>query len=70
MDSAPPSTLDWIKASMSANLGACVELAPDAGMIVLRDSKRPDILLRFSQLELFAFIDGAKRGEFDHLVDI
>jgi hypothetical protein len=63
-----PSKLRWIKASTSASLGACVELAPYDGMIALRDSKNPGVLLRFTELEMFAFIDGAKRGEFDHVV--
>ena len=64
----PPPNLRWVKASYSAGLGACVELAPHRDMIVLRDSKNPDVRLHFTQLEIFAFIDGAKRGEFDHLV--
>ena len=68
MEPVAPPNLAWIKASKSASLGACVELAPHADMIALRDSKRPDVLLRFTQLEILAFIDGAKRGEFDHLV--
>jgi Domain of unknown function (DUF397) len=59
----------WVKASLSAGLNACVELAPYGGMIALRDSKDPDIFLRFTPLEIFAFINGARRGEFDHLVD-
>ena len=65
-----PPNLRWVKASCSAGLGACVELAPHRDMIVLRDSKNPDVRLHFTQLEIFAFIDGAKRGEFDHLVEL
>jgi Domain of unknown function (DUF397) len=68
MERRPVADFEWIKASYSSNLGACVEIAPQADMILLRDSKRPDVMLRFTQLEIFAFIDGAKRGEFDHLV--
>jgi Domain of unknown function (DUF397) len=68
MESAPPSTLRWVKASMSASLGACVELAPCGDMIALRDSKSPSVMLHLTLLEIRAFIDGAKRGEFDHLV--
>jgi len=67
---APPPNLNWVKASYSAGLGACVEIAPHHDMIALRDSKNPEVLLHFTQLELFAFIHGAKRGEFDHLVDL
>jgi|tagenome__1003787_1003787.scaffolds.fasta_scaffold20702314_2 hypothetical protein len=64
-----PPNLRWVKAAYSASFGACVEIAPQSDMIVLRDSKNPDVHLHFTRLEMFAFIDGAKRGEFDHLVD-
>jgi Domain of unknown function (DUF397) len=49
-------------------MGACVELAIDGESVLLRDSKNPSIQLRYTQLEIDAFIDGAKRGEFDHLL--
>ncbi|HEX3257447.1 MAG TPA: DUF397 domain-containing protein [Pseudonocardia sp.] len=65
-----PPNLKWVKASYSAGCGACVELAPHRGMIALRDSKNPEVLLQFTRLELYAFIDGAKRGEFDPLVEL
>lgn len=68
MEPRPVADLEWIKASYSSNLDACIELAPHADMIALRDSKQPDVLLHFTRVEIFAFIDGAKRGEFDHLV--
>ena len=60
--------LKWIKATKSISNGACVELAANGASILLRDSKNPDVLLSFSSAEIDAFIDGAKRGEFDHLV--
>ena len=62
------SSLKWIKASKSYGNGACVELAPCGYEILLRDSKNPHLLLRFTALEIDAFLDGAKKGEFDHLV--
>ena len=68
MESAPSPDLKWVKASMSASLSACVELAPWKDMIALRDSKDPSVVLRLTPLEITAFIDGAKRGEFDHLI--
>jgi hypothetical protein len=46
-----------------------VELAVDQEFILLRDSKDPDTVLRYTRPELAAFLDGAKRGEFDHLLD-
>lgn len=68
MRSFEPSACHWVKASLSSSIGACVELAPDGDMIALRDSKNPDVQLRLTPMEIIAFIDGVKKGEFDHLV--
>lgn len=64
-----PLDLRWVKASFSANLGACVELAQDGEMILLRDSKVPDMHLRLSRVEVLALIESVKRGRLDHLVE-
>ena len=73
MDKTSPSRnpeLRWIKASKSIGSNACVELASADGMILLRDSKRPeDPPLRYTWTEIDAFIDGARKGEFDALLD-
>jgi hypothetical protein len=62
--------LQWVKASASVGAGACVELAYAGEMIALRDSKNPQIPpFLYTRAELAAFLDGAKRGEFDHLTD-
>jgi uncharacterized protein DUF397 len=67
--SPPRPALLWIKASRSIPNGACVELAAMGDFIALRDSKHPGTApFTFTQEEMAAFIDGAKRGEFDHLV--
>lgn len=61
--------LAWRKASASAGNGACVEVAPlaDSGVAV-RDSKDPEgPVLRYTPAEWIAFLDGAKKGEFDSL---
>jgi hypothetical protein len=68
MDAPEQSGLKWIKASKSYGSGACVELAPFGRKILLRDSKNPNVLLSYFPAEIDAFIDGAKRGEFDHLI--
>jgi Domain of unknown function (DUF397) len=60
--------LTWVKSSRSAALNACVELATDGETIFLRDSKEPDTHLRYTPREIEAFLYGAKRGEFDHLI--
>jgi hypothetical protein len=60
--------LAWRKAQRSVGNGACVELAPANGMIAMRDSKDPNgPVLMYTKAELYAFLDGAKRGEFDDL---
>jgi hypothetical protein len=65
-----PADLTWIKATASGDNGACVELAlAGDGWVALRDSKNPDVPpLMYTRTEFAAFLDGAKAGEFDHLV--
>jgi hypothetical protein len=58
----------WVKATKSISASACVELASSGDWILLRDSKNPEVQLRYSAAEIDAFLDGAKRGEFDHLL--
>ena len=58
----------WITASASSNDGECVELRRHDGMIEVRDSKdREGPVLRFTHAEFVAWLDGATKGEFDHL---
>ena len=61
----------WLKATKSnANpQGNCVEVARDGDAIGIRDSKHPGVaLLTLTPAELEAFVDGARNGEFDHLI--
>lgn len=61
--------LCWVKASASQPVGFCVEVAGHPDGVALRDSKSPeDGAHVFAREEFAAFLDGAKRGEFDHLV--
>ena len=61
--------LDWIRSSASQAAGMCVEVADHPGGVALRDSKAPeDGAILYTREEFAAFLDGAKRGEFDHLV--
>jgi hypothetical protein len=60
--------LDWRKAQLSVNNGACVELARANDMIAIRDSKDPaGPVLMYTPTEWHAFLHGAKNGEFDDL---
>lgn len=59
----------WVKASLSAESGQCVELRRHGGAIQVRDSKDPaGPVLTFTVAELAAWLDGAGRREFDHLL--
>jgi hypothetical protein len=61
--------LAWHKAQSSTNNGQCVEIASTAGIIAIRDSKDPDgPILVYTAAEFSAFLQGARKGEFDALV--
>ncbi|MFF5537814.1 DUF397 domain-containing protein [Streptomyces cinerochromogenes] len=60
----------WQKGSMSIGDGNCVEVArlPE-GSVAVRNSRFPEgPALVFTRAELAAFVDGAKKAEFDHLI--
>jgi hypothetical protein len=62
------TTTPWIKARKSSNGGQCVEIRRNGESIEIRDSKdRSGPILRFTAAEFDAFLDGARRAEFDHL---
>jgi hypothetical protein len=62
------SDLNWIKASASDTQGQCVEMAGDSDTVHVRDSKNKQApALTFTKDEFAAWLDGAKKGEFDHL---
>jgi hypothetical protein len=62
--------LEWRKASMSNASGNCLEVAQlDGGGVAVRDSKDRGhgAVLAYTKSEWAAFLDGAKKGEFDDL---
>lgn len=61
----------WRRSTRCDNSGPnCVEVARHDGRIALRDSKNPaGPALMFTGAELGAFLEGAKRGEFDDLAN-
>jgi hypothetical protein len=64
------TTTPWIKASASNEQGSCVEVRAAADAIEVRDTKdRSGPVLRFTRAEFAAWLDGASKGEFDHLLD-
>lgn len=68
MQSPPQAGLDWVKSSLCDASTGCVELAVSGDMIAVRSSHRPDTHIYYTFAEIVAWIDGAKRGDFDHLV--
>lgn len=64
------STTPWIKAQKSTDGGNCVEMRRHQGAIEIRDTKAHGTgpSLRFTPDEFDAWIDGARNGEFDHLL--
>jgi hypothetical protein len=61
-------TSSWIKATASASAGQCVEMRRRGGVVDIRDSKNPEgPALHLSTTEFAAWLEGAKRGQFDHL---
>lgn len=58
----------WRKAAKSGdNGGDCIEVAPlPGGRVGIRDTERPDLAPYIVRGAVWdAFIDGAKKGEFD-----
>jgi hypothetical protein len=56
----------WRKSTRSGDSGNCVEVAETVDAIGVRDSKdRTGPVLVFTPAEWRAFVEGAKRGEFD-----
>ncbi len=61
----------WQKSSFSGNGDGteCLELATVDGLIRIRESEDPDVVVTTTPAKLRAFILGVKAGEFDHLAD-
>lgn len=60
----------WHKSSRSQGASNCVEFAVLSGdRVAVRNSRYPDgPALIYTRAEVAALLDGAKDGEFDHLV--
>jgi hypothetical protein len=62
--------IPWIKSSTSNDAEDCVEMRRVGANIEVRDTKNGEqgAVLRFTPAEWDAWLDGAKKGEFDHLM--
>ena len=56
--------IPWRTATKSA-AGNCVQVARHGSTIMIADSKNPGPFLSYTLQEWDAFLDGAKKGEFD-----
>ena len=61
-------SVKWVRANRCHATSDCLELARVGDAIALRDSKKPGFVLYYTVAEIEAFLDGAKRGDFDHLL--
>ncbi|MEU9043180.1 MULTISPECIES: DUF397 domain-containing protein [unclassified Kitasatospora] len=59
---------NWQKSSYSGSNADCVEVRTVDEAIELRESDEGDVIVRTTSLKFAAFLQGAKAGEFDHLV--
>lgn len=59
----------WVKASASGGNGNCVEMRRQQGLVEVRDTKQHGAgpTLRFSPTEFAAWVEGARRGDYDEL---
>ncbi|MEZ7006827.1 DUF397 domain-containing protein [Streptomyces sp. AD55] len=60
--------IQWRKSTYSEQTGNCLELALDDGLVLVRESDEPHVVLRTTRAKLAAFLAGAKAGEFDDLI--
>lgn len=60
----------WQKSRRSGSQGNCVEMASlPTGQVAIRNSRHPDgPALIYTRAEIEALIQGAKDGDFDHLL--
>ena len=67
LSTSTPEHDSWRTATMSGG-GNCVQVKIKDGMIIVGNSRRTDgPFLSYTRDEWVAFLDGAKKGEFDDL---
>jgi hypothetical protein len=58
--------LAWQKASYCQS-GECVEVVSKDGQVLVRNSQRPQRIVRYTPAEWQAFVQGVRAGEFDDI---
>lgn len=63
------NNLTW-RTALNCDGGACVEVAADRNIIVIRNSRQPDgPLVEYTPEEWHEFVSGVKKGDFDDLLN-
>ncbi|MFJ4671960.1 DUF397 domain-containing protein [Kitasatospora purpeofusca] len=57
---------DWQKSSISGNSNQCVEVRTADGHIEIRESDAPESIVTTTPTKFALWLEGVKRGEFDH----
>ena len=57
--------LEWQRSS-TCPPNVCVEVARKGRRILIREAERPRVIVQTGKADWRAFLDGVKRGEFDH----
>ncbi|MDH6143953.1 hypothetical protein P3T35_005988 [Kitasatospora sp. GP30] len=56
---------DWQKSSFSGSANECVEIRIADGMVEIRESDSPEVIVRTTPAKWAKFLQGARAGEFD-----
>ncbi|MEU9076898.1 DUF397 domain-containing protein [Kitasatospora sp. NPDC004745] len=59
----------WRKSSSSGESNECVEVRAAGGLVEIRESDRPETVVRTTPRKWAAFVRGVKAGEFDPYAD-
>ncbi|MFB6887893.1 DUF397 domain-containing protein [Kitasatospora sp. NPDC056327] len=57
----------WQKSSTSGNSNQCVEVRVADGLVQIRESEDPDAIVTTTPGAFARWLEGVKRGEFDHV---
>lgn len=66
LDGVPANQVAWRRSSFCAN-SECAEVAQQDGLILIRSSVEPQVVVRFTPEEFRALRLGVRAGEFDRL---
>ncbi|MFF1904229.1 DUF397 domain-containing protein [Kitasatospora sp. NPDC058218] len=58
--------VDWQKSSLSGEANECIEVRAVDGMVEIRESDAPDVIIRTTPRRWAVFLHDIRAGEFDH----